>query len=84
MTATQPGVIMSQERAIYLSYLLRLWSIRVDGETVWRASLESGLMGQRQAFASLDDLFGFLRRQTGASRDQTRVSGDEVGDGALQ
>jgi hypothetical protein len=32
----------------------------------WLASVESSLTGKRQGFASLDDLFAFLRRQTGA------------------
>ena len=67
---------------MYQSYLLRLWSARVDGETVWRASLESALTPQRQGFASLDDLFDFLQQQTGVSSEQTRVKSDEVGDDA--
>ena len=49
---------------MYQSYLLRLWSAGVDGETVWRATLESALTPQRQGFASLDDLFELLRQQT--------------------
>jgi hypothetical protein len=82
MMATQPGVAMSQVVSAYLSYLLRLWSTKVDGDMVWRASLESGLTSQRQPFASLDELFGFLRRQTGVWSDQTRVKSDEVSHGA--
>jgi hypothetical protein len=58
----------------YLSYLLRLW--RVDGDNaaqptanqaVWRASLENPHTGERKGFASLDDLFDFLREQAGAT-----------------
>ena len=67
---------------MYQSYLLRLWSAGVNGETVWRATLESALTPQRQGFASLDDLFDFLQRQTGLSSDQTRARSNEVGDGA--
>jgi hypothetical protein len=56
---------MAKEQADYLSYLLRLW--RVSEETaVWRASLESSHTGEREGFASLDDLLDFLRMQTGA------------------
>jgi hypothetical protein len=55
---------MSQEQPPYLSYLLRLWPADADGETVWRASLESGLMDQHLGFASLDELFDFLRQCT--------------------
>ena len=67
---------------MYQSYLLRLWSARVDDKTVWRATLESALTRQRQGFAGLDDLFDFLRQQTGVSSEQTRVRSDEVGDEA--
>jgi hypothetical protein len=72
---------MAREQPDYLSYLLRLWRVTGDdktnqgdeashctGETVtWRASLESALTGERKGFASLDDLFDFLRRQTDVS-----------------
>lgn len=62
----------STEQPDYLSYLLRLWQVRSDEDVhqsaekpVWRASLESALTGERKGFASLDDLFDFLRAQTG-------------------
>jgi len=73
---------MGQEQPIYLSYLLRLWSTSVDDETVWRASLESALTGQRQSFANLDDLFDFLRRETSVLSGRARVTSNEVGDEA--
>ncbi|HUW14797.1 MAG TPA: hypothetical protein VM537_34075 [Anaerolineae bacterium] len=75
---------MAEEQAVYLSYLLRLWSAGSDDQAVWRASLESACTSQREGFASLDDLVGFLRRQTGAYADQTRVRSDEAGDRALR
>jgi hypothetical protein len=53
----------------YVAYLLRLWRVRSDGKTAWRASLESAHTGERQGFTSLDDLFRFLRQQTGVSSD---------------
>lgn len=58
----------TMEQPDYLSYLLRLWWAGGDDEApadgVWRASLESPQTGQQQGFASLDDLFDFLREQT--------------------
>ena len=42
-------------------------SHRVEEKAVWRASLESVRTGERKVFASLDDLFDFLREQVGAS-----------------
>ncbi|MFQ5593203.1 MAG: hypothetical protein ACE5HA_03555 [Anaerolineae bacterium] len=64
---------MAEEHPDYLSYLLRLWRVvdEVSGDErgVWRASLESALTGERKGFAGLDDLFDFLRRQTGTPPD---------------
>jgi hypothetical protein len=71
---------MDDEQPTYFSYLLRVWRGHdhrklhpVDAEshctrkrTTWLASVESSLTGKRQGFASLEDLFAFLRRQTGA------------------
>ena len=52
------------EQADYLSYVLRLWQAREDGETSWRASLQTVPAGERLGFAGLDELFDYLRRQT--------------------
>jgi hypothetical protein len=41
---------------------------------VWRASLESPQTRERRGFVSLDDLFDFLRQQTGV-----RPGSDEGG-----
>jgi hypothetical protein len=60
---------MPVEHSDYLAYLLRLWQAKIEGQTTWRASLESSLTGERQGFASLDDLFEYLRQQTGAASD---------------
>lgn len=56
----------------YVSYLLRLWRASEVGEppgvlrkTIWRASVESSRTGERRGFAALDELFAFLREQTG-------------------
>ena len=59
---------LSEERR-RLSYLLRLWQTEQDKALVWRASLESasdgfGQPGERWGFASLDELFAFLERET--------------------
>lgn len=48
----------------YLSYLLRLW--RAEGSAgAWRGSVESPQTGERLGLGSLDELFAFLREQTG-------------------
>ena len=67
----------AREQADYVSHLLRLW--RGSGaKAVWRASLENVFTGERVSFASLDELFDFLRGQTGEGanargvQDETR------------
>jgi hypothetical protein len=63
---------MSEEPAMYHSYLLRLWRSS-QSNAVWRASLESAQSGERRAFADLESLFAFLEAQTGAdARKGTR------------
>jgi hypothetical protein len=56
----------SGERMEYVSYLLRLW--RVDGSTqpIWRASLKSASTGEQVGFASLEELFDYLRAEVEA------------------
>jgi hypothetical protein len=49
----------------YIAYMLRLWPVRNKTKQVWRASLEDAHTGERVGFASLDELFGYLRQQTG-------------------
>jgi hypothetical protein len=51
---------MSEEPNDYYAYLLRLWRTERQGQTQWRASLESPHTGERQSFASLEQLFAFL------------------------
>lgn len=53
---------MTKERG-YVSYLLRMWQTS-DGEVcTWRASLEQPGTQERRGFATLEELFDFLRRQ---------------------
>ncbi len=54
-----------KEQSDYVSYLLRLWREGdSEQEAIWRASLESTRTGERRAFASLDELFDYLRERT--------------------
>lgn len=65
---------MPFEPSPYLAYMLRLWRAKSVGKPTWRASLESSLTGERQGFASLDELFAFLQQETDAV---SRVGDDE-------
>ena len=56
-------------RVGYVSYLLRLWRVRVGGQETWRASLESAHTGQRLAFAGLPELFSYLQERTGQAAE---------------
>jgi hypothetical protein len=50
------------EKTVYHSFLLRLWSIKQNGQISWRASLENPHTKQQQFFFCLDDLIGFLQQ----------------------
>ena len=65
---------MSKQPERYLSYLLRLWQSESDGQQVWRASLEKPGSGERQGFASIQDLVEFLWAQ---ANQETRESGSK-------
>jgi hypothetical protein len=67
------------EEPDYRSYLIRLWRVRSGGRSTWRASLECALSGQTYNFASLDDLWRFLRREMGYSphAEEMTTSGEE-------
>ncbi len=54
------GMTMNQQR-LYMSCLLRLWQARTEGEPTWRAWLEDASTGERLGFASLDELFDYLK-----------------------
>ncbi len=55
---------MAKKQTRYLAYLLRLWRVSGEGTPAWRASLQSPQTRERRGFASLDDLFDFIREQT--------------------
>ncbi len=48
----------------YFAGLLRLWQVRSEGRTAWRASLEDPHTHERRTFVGLDSLFAFLKEQT--------------------
>ncbi|MGD2165391.1 MAG: hypothetical protein PVH50_07660 [Anaerolineae bacterium] len=53
-----------ERRRDYVAYLLRFWQVGGEDGVAWRASLESAGTGERVGFASLDDLFRYLERET--------------------
>jgi len=77
---------MNQQRR-YLSYLLRLWQESAGDPPggdppggdppLWRASLERPQDGERLGFASLEALFAFLDKETGASSPGLKRSEEE-------
>lgn len=67
---------MSGQKRRYTSYLLRLWPAADKSDLVWRASLESSGTGERWGFASLDELFAFLRQQTAGASDSSASKGE--------
>jgi hypothetical protein len=64
---------MIEQPREYMAYLVRIWPVKSKGKTRWRASLENAHTGERRGFASLDDLFDYLRVQTEAGLDSKEV-----------
>ncbi len=58
---------MTKEQPDYLAYQLRLWQMHSGGRAIWRVSLKSARTRECRGFASLDDLFDFLRQQASVS-----------------
>jgi hypothetical protein len=58
---------MDDEPNGYQTYVLRLWRARCQGKWQWRTSIESPHTGERQVFAGLQQLFGYLSEQEHAS-----------------
>jgi hypothetical protein len=63
---------MSDEADGYQAFMLRLWRARCQHRWEWRASLESPHTGERQSFASLEQLFDFLRERCGSETPDRR------------
>lgn len=55
---------MEKDEATYRSYLLRLWQVEQNGDSTWRCSLEEARTGQRQNFANLAAMLGYLLAET--------------------
>lgn len=51
-------------RPLQTSYLLRLWPVEINRQTVWHASLTPIPGGEIQGFATLEQLFFYLENQT--------------------
>lgn len=62
----------SDEADTYQIYLLRLWRARCQDRWQWRAFIESPHTGERQGFASLDELFAYLSDRCEGRRPATR------------
>jgi hypothetical protein len=63
----------------YRSYLLRLWRAESDDTSIWHASTEDTMTGERRNFAGINQLFYFLEQQTREpqSTDTTAQSGPD-------
>ncbi len=57
----------------YLSFLLRLRRVSVEGVPVWRVSLQRPGETEQRAFADLEELLAFLRAETGDKRRPQRT-----------
>jgi hypothetical protein len=49
----------------YASYLLRLWQMQNDQQTIWVASIQDPATGEKRPFASVGALLQFLQAEFG-------------------
>jgi len=70
--------VRRQSEGRYLAYMLRLWQAKGEGEPLWRASLEDVRTGERRGFASLEELFAYLKDETGHTKGPAppRIAGE--------
>ncbi len=54
--------MQAEKQPTYRAYLVRFWQ---EGDAVWRGTVEDPHSGQRHAFADVEQLLDFLRRQVG-------------------
>ena len=66
------GLTGMEEKPRYCSFILRVLLAGDGGRPQWRASLEDTSTGERRGFASLEDLYGFLKLKTGLEAGQER------------
>jgi len=52
----------------YQSYLIRLWRSESEDLSVWHASTEDTMTGERRNFAGIKQLYCFLEQQTHESQ----------------
>lgn len=62
------------ERKRYFSYLLRVWLAEEGSQPQWRASLEDTHTGERQGFASLEDVCRYLTERTRLNAGETEAN----------
>jgi hypothetical protein len=70
---------MGQREDQYFSYMLRLWQAVSEAGSPWRASLEDPRTGERQGFADLQGLFGYLAARTDKGGAETPDRSDSPG-----
>jgi hypothetical protein len=82
VAATATGRLVRERTRPYLAYLLRLWQVRDEGQTGWRASVENVHTGERLGFASLTELWAFLEKEIGEAAQSQVVAdrGERGGD----
>jgi hypothetical protein len=61
----------------YLSYLLRLWVEEVNGQLVWRASIEDPFSSKRRGFARPKDLFRYLEEKMHTNEQNQETSSEK-------
>ncbi len=60
---------MAKKEHLRLTYLIRLWQVNSEGQTVWRVSLEDAHSDEKRAFGDLSGLIAFLQEKLDLKSD---------------
>ena len=68
--STQAQMVIKNDAPSQRSYILRLWVEVIEGEWVWRFSLEDTFTSERKGFARLEELYTFIQAQLQEVKDE--------------
>jgi len=69
---------MKEKRKPYSAYLLRLWRTQ-EVRDAWRVSLEDAETRELRGFASLAEVFAFLRREVEGETGEEELAAETKG-----
>ncbi len=64
---------MPKKELLHLTYLVKLWQVRSQGQVVWHGSMEDAHTGEKKGFGDPAHLFDFLQEKLGLKPSQPKA-----------